>query len=394
MGYTLQAKKYICPSMQKTKMGKRFKRQGVMILRIGIIDADLLNGNRHHMPNLACMKISGYHKQIGNQVHLLTEYSNLERFDRVYLSKVFTGTQYPQEVLSMEHVVYGGTGFYLDQAPELPCKIEHAMPDYNLYEKWLEGKGEEGKKSKKYRYYRDYSIGFLTRGCFRQCSFCINRKKTVSVPASPVAEFFMPQKKKICLLDDNFLACKEWNGLLRQLRETDHPIQFRQGLDIRLITLQAAMELASCRLDGDLIFAFDNIKDKDVIIEKMKIINPIFQETKRKRIKFYVLTGFDATARYNQSFWGQDIFQTFERIRILMENRAYPYIMRYERYQESPYRGMYVNLSRWCNQPHMYQRLSFREFCFLAKEGSACRKYLEEFERNFPEMKSYFDMKY
>lgn len=344
------------------------------------------------MPNLACMKISGFHKQMGDQIHLLTEYSGFNEFDKVYLSKVFTATRYPPEVLKMENVEYGGTGFYLDQAPGLPYEIEHAMPDYSLYADWLKGKGEEGKKSKKYKYYRDYSIGFLTRGCFRQCPFCVNKNKTVSVPASPVYEFYNPQKKKICLLDDNFLACGEWSALLGQLRETGRPVQFRQGLDIRLITRQKSRELASCRLDGDLLFAFDNIKDKETVIEKMKIINPIFQES--KRIKFYVLTGFDADGRYDWTFWKQDILQAFERIRILMGVRAYPYIMRYEKYQESPYRGMYVNLSRWCNQPQMYKQMSFREFCHLSKEGSACRTYLEEYERDFPEISSYFDMKF
>ena len=85
------------------------------------------------MPNLACMKISGFHKQMGDQIHLLTEYSGFNEFDKVYLSKVFTATRYPPEVLKMENVEYGGTGFYLDQAPELPYEIEHAMPDYSLY---------------------------------------------------------------------------------------------------------------------------------------------------------------------------------------------------------------------------------------------------------------------
>ena len=43
---------------------------------IGIIDADLLdNGTRH--PNLALMKISGYQKELGNDVTLLEDYLSL-----------------------------------------------------------------------------------------------------------------------------------------------------------------------------------------------------------------------------------------------------------------------------------------------------------------------------
>ena len=56
------------------------------------------------MPNLACMKISGFHKQMGDQIHLLTECSGFNEFDKVYLSKVFTATRYPPEVLKMENV--------------------------------------------------------------------------------------------------------------------------------------------------------------------------------------------------------------------------------------------------------------------------------------------------
>ena len=185
-----------------------------MNVKVGIIDADLLEKNRHRMPNLACMKISSYHKQMGDQVELLTDYSNVQEFGRVYLSKVFTGTRCPEEVLTMEHVKYGGTGFYLDQAPGLPYEVEHTMPDYSLYANWLASQGEDGKRSKKFKYYREYSVGFLTRGCFRQCPFCVNRNKTASVPASPVTEFYDPKRKKICLLDDNFLACREWHTLL------------------------------------------------------------------------------------------------------------------------------------------------------------------------------------
>lgn len=344
------------------------------------------------MPNLACMKISGFYKQKGNQVCLLTEYSGINEFDKVYLSKVFTDTKCPSEVLAMKHIEFGGSGFYLDCAPGLPEEVEHSMPDYSLYETWLAGKGEAGRKSKQYKYYRNYSIGYLTRGCFRQCPFCINKNTRKAVAASPLLEFYQPSKKKICLLDDNFLACEEWARMLGELRELGLPVQFRQGLDIRLITPIKAEMLASCRLDGDLLFAFDDIRDKDIIVEKLKIVNSVFQG--RTRIKLYVLTGFDSQGCYDKEFWMKDIFQTFERVRILMEQRAYPYIMRYANYQQSPYRGMYINLARWCNQPQFFRNFSFREFCQLSKEGSACRRYLEAFEKEHPEIRRYMDMKF
>ena len=63
-------------------------------MKIGIIDADLLdNGTRH--PNLALMKISGFHKEIGNTVELLFNYDTINDYDLVYLSKVFDFTKIP-----------------------------------------------------------------------------------------------------------------------------------------------------------------------------------------------------------------------------------------------------------------------------------------------------------
>ena len=42
---------------------------------IGIIDADLIGRKKHRFPNLACMKISSYYKQRGENVQLLLNYS-------------------------------------------------------------------------------------------------------------------------------------------------------------------------------------------------------------------------------------------------------------------------------------------------------------------------------
>ena len=102
-------------------------------MRIAIIDADLIGKNNHRFPNLACMKISGYFKSKGDEVELKLDYNNLEEYDKVFISKVFTDTPVNEDVLKMNNVEYGGTGFYYDKAPKLPCYIEHCMPDYDLY---------------------------------------------------------------------------------------------------------------------------------------------------------------------------------------------------------------------------------------------------------------------
>lgn len=161
-------------------------------MKIAIIDADLIERSRHRFPNLACMKLSGYHKKQGHSVELKPDYTALEAYDKVYISKVFTDTPVPKDILNMEHVEHGGTGFYFDQAPPLPYEIEHQCPDYHLYDHYVAAKLSAGAKRVEYRYYLDYSIGFLTRGCFRKCGFCVNKNYDRVFAHSPLTEFYDP----------------------------------------------------------------------------------------------------------------------------------------------------------------------------------------------------------
>ena len=176
-------------------------------MKIAVIDADLIGRKRHRFPNLACMKISGFHKRHCDSVMLVTDYEALEGYDKIYLSKVFTDTEVPEWVLQLPGIEYGGTGFFYDKAPVLPFEVEHGMPDYALYEPWVKEMLKKGGNPREYAYYTDYSIGFLTRGCFRKCSFCVNRNYDRVQRHSPLTEFLDPARKKICLLDDNFFGC-------------------------------------------------------------------------------------------------------------------------------------------------------------------------------------------
>ena len=98
-------------------------------LKIGIIDADLLSNNSHRFPNLALMKISAYHKyRRSDKVTLLMNYNDIEKYDMVYISKVFDYTEIPIDIMKYDNLYYGGTGFYYDLMPDLPDFMEHMKP--------------------------------------------------------------------------------------------------------------------------------------------------------------------------------------------------------------------------------------------------------------------------
>ncbi len=355
-------------------------------MKIGIIDADLCWRKRHRFPNLACMKLSGYHKSCGDETVLLLTptAAEINRYDRVYLSKVFTDTPVPAELLRLPNVLTGGTGFLYDKAPPLLTEIEHAFPDYHLYDSWLDQVGRTSATAG----YTDHSIGFLTRGCFRKCDFCVNKGYDRVQIHSPLAEFLDVTRPKITLLDDNFFGCPQWKRLLCELQDAGKPFRFIQGLDIRLMNDEKADMLFRSKYCGDFIFAFDNIADREIIEQKLQLAR---QHTD-KRLKFYIFCGFDRTGRYDNSFWEQDIRDTFERIGILMNYTATPYITRFSRYAESPYRGMYITIARWCNQPSLFWKKSFRRFVTDQGEKHSAYRYATEYEKWFPYIAEYYDM--
>ena len=359
-------------------------------MRIAIIDADLIGRKRHRFPNLACMKLAGYHREQGDDVRLKTDYEDLEGYDRIYLSKVFTDTPFPEGILEIPTVQYGGTGFYYDKAEPLSENIEHHKPDYGLYEEWVEAQMGSGKSRREFAYYLDYSIGFLSRGCFRKCAFCVNRNYDHAFVHSPLEEFLDVRRPKVCLLDDNFFACPQWKALLNELRAVKKPFQFKQGLDERLLTDEKCALLFSSRYDGDYIFAFDNLADSEIIIAKLKLIRKYTSRVP----KFYCFTGFDRNDKWDAAFWKRDIGELFARIEILMQYRCLPYVMRFARYQESPYRSMYISITRWCNQPAMLKKTTLREFGRMNGENSSCMKSILDFERNNPEMAYYLDLRF
>lgn len=415
-------------------------------LRIGMIDADLLdNGTRH--PNLAQMKISAYCKSRHHNVELLLDASiDFKKYDLIIISKVFNYTTLPEEIekeinkrgkisllntsivqeieeleksrRKITKISIGGTGFFEDGGRNLDGIIEHIKPDYSLYNTFVDTAIKSGRKKIDFDDYLNYSIGFTSRGCFRKCDFCVNKKYDRAQKHSNVIEFLEESRPRIYLWDDNIFALKDgWEEIFEELKATGKPFQFRQGLDIRLLTDKKAKMLSECKYHGDFIFAFDYLKDRVIIEEKLRL----WRKYNNKTTKLYVLCAFSPVDRIKKwefsnaykihpirkrgdvlrSLELRDVVETFERIKILMKYGCLPYIMRYESYKRSYFKDLYIQLARWCNQPRFFKKMSFREFCIAnkdyAKNSNRCRSYstMVDFENEFPNVaKNYFDLKY
>lgn len=406
---------------------KKASRAYSNIKHIGLVDADLLcNGTRH--PNLALLKIAGYLKENGyirketateieNEYtyELLTNECNfeeLQKLDRIYVSCVFSFTldDSPALLTTLLHdkklskkVQMGGTGSYANLSIEEGFAVKREedmhrlekdeflntlinksgnnginmctqMPDYHLYDEFISVMENVKKVPNYYKDYKEYSIGFLTRGCFRRCPFCVNKLERKALPYSNIEDFLDNEidektgklkRPYIYLWDDNFLASPYWDRLLDELIATGRPFQFRQGLDERLLAQnrrgeEMADKLSKANYHGDFIFAFDNWFDRDIIVKALKIWK---YYCPKKETKFYLFCGFQQE-QYDDKKFQQDIAQIFQRICVLMRYGCLGYIMRHEDYKKSPMPNIYVQIARWCNQPGFYRNLSFWQFCY------------------------------
>lgn len=331
--------------------------------KIGIIDNDLLNRKNHNFPNLALMKISKYFKQKGLVVELVgwESINGLFDFDFYIVSKVFSDTITPIS-LESKNIIFGGSGFYYGNAPKLPDEIEHTMPDYDLYKNAYKiiTKGKD-------HFFKNHSIGFMTRGCIRKCDFCVNKNYSKVYKHSPLSEFIDIEKPFITLLDDNITAYKYFKEVIIELRETGKPFTFKQGMDFRLLTEDKMKLLETCTLYGKtdknslrtFYFAFDNYLDKNEIENKLTLWNKIFKRSDMK--VFYVICGYKWD-RYSD-FYEDDYFELIMRLRILLKQKAKPYIMKFDGCKGHKYEKQISVLAQFCNYVLRLGNNSLNKYC-------------------------------
>lgn len=260
--------------------------------------------------NLALEKIRLYYETKGEEV---TEYLPLwsKKYDKVYVSSIFSFTS--KKYLPTNAIV-GGSGF--DLTSTLPPEIEQMKPKLNF--------------------------GFTSRGCIRNCPFCIVPQKEGKIKAiGDIYDLWDGKAKQIKLLDNNILALPEhFNKIVNQLLESSLKVDFNQGLDIRLVTENVAKTLS--RLSHvEYRFSFDFPNLEKIVREKVELL----KHYGVNRSMFFVLVGFNTT-----------IEEDFTRLNIIKELGQNAYVMRYKKDRK------YISMARWANQHHIFQKMSYEQF--------------------------------
>lgn len=189
-------------------------------MNIGLLAVD------SNYPNLALMKISGYHKALGDNVEW---YNPLCAYDKVYMAKVFSFTPDYGYYINAGEIEKGGTGY--DVSKQLPPPMERMTPDYDLY-----------------NVDRFLAYGFLTRGCPNRCKWCIVPKKEGPIaPYMDVEDIAVNGRNNLILMDNNILASNYGLGQIEKIVKLKLHVDFNQGLDARLVTEDIAKLLAQVK---------------------------------------------------------------------------------------------------------------------------------------------------
>lgn len=303
-------------------------------MKIGLIDVD-----SHNFPNLCLMKISAWHKSIGDEVEW---WDGFAEYDRVYISRVFDDVYSPEpmEPVNAKEIIRGGTGYDLKNV--LPPEIEHVMPDYSLYYDRI--------PETRYTAY-----GFLTRGCPRHCPFCIvgDKEGLVSRKVSDLSEWWNGQKE-IKLLDPNLLASKDHLDLIRQLAESKAKIDFTQGLDARLLAAKNIEALNQCNTKM-IHFAWDMMEFSDSVERGLRLYAKLGGVENPRNRRVYVLVNFNTTMEEN-----------LYRVKRIFELGFDPYVMVYNK----PTAPQEVkDLQRWVNNKFIFRACpDFEKYKEMPKE--------------------------
>jgi hypothetical protein len=268
------------------------------------------------LPNLAVMKLAGWHKARGDEVvvtrHLERDWLEIEEYDRVYGSVIFDFSRARLERFqkAWPSAVVGGTGSgHWKNVEDLIGVWE--QHDYDGYPDFKE------------------SIGFTQRGCRLKCKFCVVPKKEGKPRSNNTIEGIWrgaPYPKKLHLLDNDFFGGPEWRERIKEIREGGFRVCMSQGINVRLINDEAAEALATIQYRDTkfsrrrLYTAWDNLGDEKVFFRGVDTLERA--GVPAKHLRTYMLIGYDKAETWDR------VWHRFNR---MVERGIEPYPMVYDR---------------------------------------------------------------
>lgn len=310
-------------------------------MAVGLIDVD------SKIPNLALMKLSSYHKSLGENVEFVQPN---KQYEKVFASAIFTRSKSKcEELLNTygDRIEIGGTGWDLNKV--LDKEIEYMKPDYDLYSATeiasrMKGIGTKEHKLKKATEIVNAGMGFTSRGCIRECGFCFVPKKEGKFHDVAEIKDLINSKSNILILHDNNLTADPFCiDKLHEIRDRKLIVDINQGCDVRLVTEDIARALSEAKHLRSLHYAWDLMGFEQQVMQGIKTLSKYI---KPYRHMCFMLVGF------NTSF-EEDMY----RFRKLREMKVDPFVMIYNQKNDKRLK----HFARWVNS-RIYKSCEFEEY--------------------------------
>ena len=295
-------------------------------------------------PNLALMKISAYHKSVGDCVEW---YNPFDRYDRLYMSKVFSFTpDYDYYINNVcGEIIRGGTGY--DIHSSLPEEIDMMQPDYSIYPT-IDNRT---------------SYGFLTRGCPNKCKWCVVPQKEGNIrPYMDIDEITIGGMRPYAILmDNNVLASSYGLSQIEKIVYRKYHVDFNQALDARLVTDDVARLLSQVKWIKRIRFGCDTTSQIGHCADAIE------------RIRQYGYKG----EFFLYCILMDDIEEAYHRIECWKEHEGK--VLPFAQPFRDPYNPNQIipqwqkDMAHWADRKELYMSCDFKDF--EPRKGFYCREY-------------------
>ena len=239
-----------------------------------------------------------------------------QQFDHVYCSSIFDFTGKSE---MPKRAICGGTG--VDVTSRLSVAIENCDLDYSIYPKCKT------------------SYIWFSRGCVRDCPFCIAQQKEGRLHAVKPKNI-NPNGDYITVMDNNFLSGIDMLKTVLWLSDKCQKVDI-QGVDIRTITEKKCRMLRSLNRCGQIKIAWDDPKEN-----LLPILKNVVKAIPGWNWMCYVLIGYWSTPE-------EDLY----RVETLREIKIDPFVMPYNK--KDSYQKKFA---RWVNHKGIFKSVKWQDY--------------------------------
>ena len=322
---------------------------------VGLIDYDALSFSNKFFPNLEIMKLSSFLKKNKSIVKLILNFSDLEKYSKLYLRKNINNNDYPSSLILDKRCEYGGLAFTNNNYLPMNEEIEKSTPDFSIYEK----------------YYSNSKIPIsikkqqnnLSKSCFIRLIYNNKIKDFYKNYCTP------SHGGSVFVYDSDLFKTENTFSILNDIGHKTH---------IKFIYPQKIDNIDICKK----ICSSDwNYSKNKIIFKNNIILNKDFKDfcnqSKNFKTKCYFLIGQDKNNTFTENYLKQELNRTLNRAiySVSSGSKLVPYCNR--KIPQSNYKKALTAIEDWTSLNFTQQ--SYKEY--VGKSNKSLLNFIEELSK-------------